>query len=211
MTQGFVLESEEELAAGGGGGDGSFKLLPEDQYIARVESIEVVHGQTSKFNPQPHDEWKVRFDILSFVDGSNLVYDDDSTPDPTREVRLTTYFDPSKKGMVPQPSKTRKFITGALGVGVGDRIELDDIQELIGKRLVVTVTHKTDSKGVERDRLTDFTKVRKSRSGATEAPVENAEKPAKAATPAKSDAEVEAEADDLLAKAKDIFSDDLKF
>lgn len=209
MSQGFVIESEEELAAGGGGGgDGQFKLLPEDQYIARVESIEVVHGQTSRFNPQPHDEWKVRFDIVSFSDQSPLVYDDDSSPDPTREVRLTTYFDPSKKGMVPQPSKTRKFITACLGVNVGDRVELDDIQELIGKRLLVTVTHKIDGKNIERDRLTDFVKLRKTRGSAETAPAAAPAKPAKAG---KTDAEVEAEADAVLAKARDTFGEDLKF
>lgn len=207
---GFVIESEEELAAGGGSGDGQFKLLPEDQYVARVESIEVVHGQTSRFNPQPHDEWKVRFDILSFSDGSNLVYDDDSLPDPSREVRLTTYFDPSKRGMVPQPSKTRKFVTAALGVNVGDRIEIDDIQELIGKRLIVTIVHKTDGKNVVRDRLTDFVKLRKTRGSAAteEAP---ATKPAPAPKASKTDAEVEAEAAAQLARANDVFGEDLKF
>ena len=158
----LVFESGEELESMFEQKD--FKLLNEDFYILKVDSIEVQKDKTSQWQTTPHDEWKVRFEVISFQTGDPLYYQDGSEPDSDRPVYLTTFINPTKKGMVPRPSKARKFLTSALGLDVAARIELDSIEDLIGKRLVGRVIHKADGKGIARDRLEDFTPIHPVRS-----------------------------------------------
>lgn len=190
----LVFESAEELESQF---TGDFKLLPEENYVLEISSIEVETGKTSKFAPEPHDEWKTRFKVISFSDGTPHYFEDGSEPE--RDVVLTTWFDPAKKGMVPRPAKTRKFLAAALGVPVESRIELPGgLEDLIGKRLVGRVVHKMDGKKVMRDRLDDFFALR----------ARPARRPAPAAVPT---ADVEADAASLLAKAQEVFGEDAKF
>lgn len=189
----LVFESGEELETLFQ--DKDFKLLNEDFYVLQVESVEVQPGKTSQWQPEPHDEWKVRFDVVSFQNGEPIYYQDGSEPEADRQVRLTTFINPTKKGMVPRPSKARKFLTASMGLDVAARIELDSVEDLVGKRMIGRVIHKSDGKGIVRDRLEDFTAIRS--------------RPARPA-PVATTAEVESDASDLLAKAKEIFGDDLK-
>ena len=194
----LIFPSEEELASGGGNKD--FKLLPEEDYVFEIAAIEVQKDKVSIYSkrdendqPIPEDEWLVRLKVVSFKNGDPIYYEDGSDPDPTRDVRLTTFVNPNKVGMLPQPSKARKFITSALNVPLGSRVEIDGPEELIGKRLAGRVYHKLDGKKVMRDRVDDFTTLR------TRPPRK---------VEVKTDAEVQSEAVDLLAKAKDIFNED---
>lgn len=188
----LVFESAEELESL----RGSFKLLPEEEYVLEVAEIEVQPDKTSQWNTTPHDEWKVRFNVVSFSDGTPAYYEDGSEPEAGTQLRLTTFIDPTKKGMVPRPSKARKFLTAALGLPTEARIELSSIEDLIGKRLIGRVIHKRDGKGVERDRLEDF------RAQSRRPPKRQATRPTE---------EVEADAVDLLAKAQEVFGEDAKF
>ena len=192
MSAPIIFDSAEEMAAR----QGSFKNLPEEEYVLEVAEIEVLPDRTSQFNKTPHDEWKVRFNVVSFSDGTPAYFEDGSEPEPDRPIRLTAFIDPSKKGMVPRPSKARKFLTGAIGVPTEARIELDSVDDLIGKRLIGRVVHKTDSQKIVRDRLEDFRAISR--------------RPARKVTP-KADEEVTADAESLLAKAKEVFADEAKF
>jgi hypothetical protein len=192
----LIFESAEELESL----RGEFKLVPEEEYILEVREIEIQKDKTSQFNPTPHDEWLVRFTVISFGDGTPAYYEDGSEPEAGQTIRLTTFIDPTKKGMVPRPSKARKFLTAALGLPTESRIELDSVEDLIGKRLIGRVIHKKDGKGVVRDRLDDFRAIsrRPPRRGA-------------AAAAPKATEEVEADAESLLAKAIETFGEDAKF
>lgn len=183
----LVFDSAEEMEA-----KRDFKLLPEDEYVLEVTAIEVQHGKTSQFNTTPHDELAVTVRAVSFSNGDALYFDDGSEPDPTKPVTLRDWLDTTKRGMLPQPSRTRKFLTSALGIPTGARIELDSYEDLIGKRLIGRVLHKTNGKGVTRDRLVDYRPVRT--------------RPTRAK---KATEEVEADAEALLAKARETFGDDL--
>lgn len=194
MAPALIFESAEELEAAYGG---DFKLLPEENYVLEIAEIEVQKDKTSQFNTTPHDEWKVRLKVISFADGTPAYYEDGSEPEPGRDIRLTTFIDPTKKGMVPRPSKARKFLTAALGVPTEGRIELNSVEDLIGKRLVGRVVHKKDTKGVTRDRLDDFMALRA--------------RPARRPAAAKATEDVEADAAALLAKAQETFGEDAKF
>lgn len=188
----LIFESAEELESAF---SGDFKLLPEENYVLEISSIEVETGKTSKFAPEPHDEWKTRFKVISFADGTPHYFEDGSEPD--RDVTLITWFDPAKKGMVPRPSKTRKFLAAALGQPVESRLEVPGgLEGLIGKRLVGRVIHKADSKRVMRDRIDDFFPLRT--------------RPARRPAAVKTE-DVEADAASLLAKAQEVFGEDAKF
>lgn len=191
----LIFESAEELE---NQFTGDFKLLPEENYVLEISSIEIEKDKTSQFSPTPHDEWKVRLRVISFADGTAAYFEDGSEPEPGRDISLMTWIDPTKKGMVPRPSKARKFLTAALGLPVEARIELRSIEDLIGKRFVGRVIHKQDSKKVMRDRLDDFMPLR----------ARPSRRPAPAATPT---ADVEADAASLLAKAQEVFGEDAKF
>jgi len=189
---GYEFPSEEELKAGGG----DIRLLPEDTYIARIESIEVLKDQTSQYQPEKHEEWKVRFDLLSFSNKDSIYYEDGTEPDPSKEVRLSTFINPTRFGMTPRPAKARKFVAAALGLEVSDRLAIDSPQELVGKTLQIITIHKNDKDGNLRDRIDDFRAMPK-----RSRPAAEAAKP--------SNEEVNANAESLLAAAKEVFGADV--
>jgi len=135
----IIFESKEEFEARRGS---DFVLLPEDDYIVEVKEIEVKHNVPNKFDPEkaPGDRWTVKLRAISFSNGDDLVDVDGNPPDGER--LFFTFLDPARKGLVPRPSKTRRFIAAALGQNIEDRIELGDIDELVGKRLNVTIIHR---------------------------------------------------------------------
>lgn len=135
----FIFESKEEFEARRGS---DFTLLPEDDYIVEVKEIEVKHNVTNKFRPDdpPGDRWTVKLRAISFSNGDELVDVDGNPPDGER--LFFSFLDPARRGLVPRPSKTRKFLAAALGMNVEDRIELESLDDLIGKRLNATIIHK---------------------------------------------------------------------
>lgn len=188
-----AAEMEEQYSSG----DREYKNLPEDFYILQIKSVEIQKDKTNQWQPTPHDEWKVGFEVVSFQNGEPVFYADGSEPEADRTPYLTAFINPTKMGMVPQPSKARRFLTAALGLDVGARVELDSVESLVGKRLVGRVIHKPDSKNaqIQRDRLDDFLAIRR--------------RPTRTAAPAKTE-DVEADAVDLLATAKEIFGSEIQ-
>lgn len=193
----LVFESADELESMYSGEDREYKNLPEDFYLLQIKSIEIQKDKTSQWQPEAHDEWKVGFTVISFQNGEPVYYQDGTEPEPGNDPYLVTFINPTKKGMVPRPSKARKFLTSALGLDVGARIELDSPEQLIGKRLIGRLIHKPDTKNpkMQRDRLEDFLPVRQRARPATAVPATE---------------EVEANADNLLAKAAEIFGEDIR-
>jgi hypothetical protein len=199
---GIVLPSADEYAANSTGGGSDFSLLPPDDYIVEVKEIVIQKDQVdiySKETPQrKRDTLQVRCRVISFANGDSLV--DENGDDVTDERLFFAFIDPTRVGLVPQPSFARKFFAYATGVGLEDRIELDDYNDLVGKRLIAVAIIKPNSKGVKKNKVVDFRPIRR----------RPAKKAAEAADP-KAEAAAKLADVDLTAKAKEIFEDDLPF
>lgn len=141
MVLGWTAPSEEELEAQGSNTD--FPVLGEDEYIAKVLSIELKKDQLNNFpsknDKEPfHDMLQVRGEVISFADGEPLVDKDGDELDDVPATFLV-WLNPKKRGMIPQPSKTRKFFAAVLGQPVGDPIAIDSFEDLIGKTFIVSL------------------------------------------------------------------------
>lgn len=153
---GYYAPSEEELASQGG----DFTTVPEDEYLVKIRAITVKNMENrypSKGDDGPtHDMLQVNFDVLSFANGDDLVDEDDNPV--TESVQANALLNPKKVGMVPQPSKTRKFFAAALGQKIGDPIAIDDWDDLVGKQLYASLkpnngyNNATDFRGIRRGR-----------------------------------------------------------
>jgi hypothetical protein len=182
MPQGWYAPSEDDLAA-----QTDYDVLPEDEYIAKIISVEikpdVMNKYPSKGDMEPkHDMLVVKFEALSFVNGDPLVDTDDQDIEGT--VPFQAMLNPKKVGMIPQPSKTRKFFAAALGQPVGDTIKIDDWSQLAGKTLIVSLKPNNGYNNPQ-----DFRALRKSRTRGTttKGPVDTT---------------------DLVEKAREIFDED---
>lgn len=178
---GWFAPSEEEL-----GKDRNYPVLAEDEYLATILGIEIKKDVLNRFakegEPAVHDMLIVKMETNSFANGDDLVDEDGEELD--QPVRFQAMLDPKKVGMVPQPSKTRKFMAAALGQPVGQQIKIDSWDELIGKTLIASLRPKDGY-----NNPFDFRAVRKSRSRGTtnKGPVDG---------------------NDLVAKAREIFDED---
>lgn len=182
---GFYIPSEEDMKNQGG----DYITLAEDEYIARIDSIEIAKDQVNKFptpgdNEPLHDMILVKMSALSFANGDDLVDKDDRDVEGGK-VPFRAYLNPKKVGMIPQPSKTRKFFAAALGQPVSEAIDLaEGYDSLVGKTLIVSLKPNGSF-----NNPTDFRAQRKSRTRGTtpKGPVDGV---------------------DLVARAKEIFDED---
>lgn len=160
----FRAPSAKEMAE-----NSNFPLLPEDEYLATVLSYEF---QPQKPNPfgDPRDQYLFKVRLDSFADGSPLE-DTDGKP-VTSEFVLNSFIDHNRLGMIPQPSKARKFFAAILRQPVGDSIEIENFpDDLVGKQLLVATMNKPGKEGGEFTRPADYRAVkieRKRRSAAAE-------------------------------------------
>lgn len=172
-----------------------FSLLPEDQYLCEVlggEDAPVVKSQPNIYNRTeeypdgvPTPTLAVRMKAISFANGDAL-YDVDGE-DVTREVKFFDWLDTTKKGLKPQPARFRKFIAAALGQRVEEPLSIESYDDLIGKRLVATIAHKKD-----RHKVKDYSLPR--------------QRPAR-----KAKAADETPDEAAVAKAKEVFGEDINF
>lgn len=196
---GIVLPSADEYAANNTGGS-DFTLLPPDDYIVEVKEIVIQKDQIDIYSKEgrKRDTLQVRCRVISFANGDTLV--DENGDDVNDERLFFAFVDPTRVGLVPQPAFARKFFAAALGMQVEDRIELEDYDDLIGKRMIAVAIIKPNQKGVKKNKVVDFRPIRR--------------RPARKAEVA-ADPKVEAAAKlsdaDVVAKAKEIFEDDLPF
>jgi len=179
---GWSAPSEDELEQGG-----DYTTLPEDEYVARVTSVELKKDQPNKFpskndNEPFHDMLVLKADALTFADGEPLV---DINDEPVEgSVPFQVWLNPKKKGMIPQPSKTRRAFAAILGVAVGDSIDISSWDELVGKTFIVSLKPNGTYNNADQ-----FRPIKRARSRGTtpKGPVEG---------------------DDLLKRAKEVFNED---
>lgn len=145
----LYFPSEEELSKGGGS---DRALLPEEEYIVKIQSWKTQTNSPGEYNKDGHDT--LRFDLtpLSFADGTDLEDVDGNVPN---DARFFAFIDPTKTGMIPRPSKARKFFAAILNVPVGGPISVPPYDELIGKTLIAAIIHKNGKERVE-----DFKPIR---------------------------------------------------
>ena len=155
--------------------DGDFKLLPADDYILEVRQITIQPGKVDIFDKpkegqaqRVYDGLEVRFHPVSFANGDEVVDEDGEDIPENRDPLFFDWFDPAKVGLKPQPSKARKFFAFSTGVELEDRIDIEDFQSLVGKRLLGTVVIKPNAKGIKKNKITDYRpiRVRRGRSAA---------------------------------------------
>jgi len=199
---GIRLPSAEEYEQKGAANSGDFTLLPADDYMVEVKDIIVQKDQVDIYSketpPRVRDTLQVRCKVVSFANGDTLI--DENGDDITDERLLFAFVDPTRVGIYQgQASFARKFFASALSVDFNGVIEFDDYNDLLGKRLIAVAIIKPNSKGVKKNKVIDFRPIRR--------------RPARAK--ADVDPKVEAEAKlsdtDVVAKAKEIFEDDLPF
>lgn len=152
----FRMPSAEELAERAGA------PLPEDEYLAEVTEVTIDKDNVSPYTGEKRDQLKVKFTVISFADGSELV---DNEGNALESYTLTAFIDPSKVGMKPQVSRARKFFTSVMGVPVGSAIDISGPEELIGKRLIIGTINKPakDNPNVKYTRAQDYKPVKKQR------------------------------------------------
>lgn len=179
---GWYAPSEDDLSK-----DTDYPVLAEDEYLATVLGVEIKKDVVNRFPTKgddgpTHDMLVVKMETTSFANGDPLV--DEEGEDLDQPVRFQAMLNPKKVGMIPQPSKTRKFFAAALGQPVGQEIKIGDWSELVGKTLIVSLKPNNGY-----NNPFDFRAVRKSRSRGTtpKGPVSG---------------------DDLVAKAREIFDED---
>lgn len=174
-----------------------FSLFPADDYILEVSEVNIQYGKVDIFDkPKPgqpqrtYDGLEIRFRPISFANGDELVDEDGEDIPAGRNPLFFDWLDPERVGLKPQPAKARKFFAYATGVELEDRIDIDDFQDLVGKRLIGVVVIKTNGQGKRNNRITDYRPIRRRRGAAAKA-------------------ETAAPAVDVAAKAKEVFADDL--
>lgn len=186
MALGWTAPSEEELEAQGSNSE--FPVLGEDEYIATVLSIELKKDVANNFptkndDAPTHDMIQVRGEVISFADGEDVIDKDGNE----LEVPATflVWLNPKKRGMIPQPSKTRKFFAAVLGQPVSDPINVESFEDLIGRKFIVALKPNGAY-----NNATDFRPFKRVRTRATTArgPVEGS---------------------DMVERARGVFGDDI--
>lgn len=200
---GISFPSADEYAAQSTGSGSDFTLLPPDDYIVEVKEIVIQPNQVDiydKNTPQRvRDTLQVRCRVISFANGDPLV--DENGDDVNDERLFFAFVDPTRGGLIPQPSFARKFFAAVLGLPVDARLDVPEYSELVGKRAIAVAIIKPNSKGVKKNKVVDFRPIRR--------------RPGRKAEVEAVDPKVEAAAKlsdaDVVAKAKEIFEDDLPF
>lgn len=191
---GISIPSESEYAEQR---TSDFSLFPADDYILEVQSVAIQKDKVDIFSKENrvYDGLEVRFRVISFANGDELVDEDGNDIHPQRVPLFFDWFDPERVGLKPQPAKARKFFAYSTGVELEDRIDIDDFQSLVGKRLIGVVIIKANAAGIKRNKIADYRPIRARRGRPAAAP---------APTPESKLAPV-----DGVAAAKEVFGDDL--
>jgi hypothetical protein len=182
MSFGWSAPSEDELESGG-----DFVILPEDEYVAKVVAIDIAKDQPNKFpskndSAPTHDMLVLKAEALTFADGEPLVDIKDEPIEGT--VSFQVWLNPKKRGMIPQPSKTRKAFAAILGQSVGDPIDVSDFNELVGNTFIVSLKNENGYNNAK-----EFRPIKRARSRGTtpKGPVDG---------------------DELMSRAREVFNED---
>lgn len=162
---GISIPSESEYAENR---QSDFSLFPADDYILEVSSVTIQKDKVDIFSKENrvYDGLEVRFRVISFANGDELVDEDGNDIHPQRVPLFFDWFDPERVGLKPQPAKARKFFAYATGVELEDRIDIEDFQSLVGKRLIGVVIIKASAAGIKRNKISDYRPIRTRRAKA---------------------------------------------
>lgn len=136
------IPSEEELEARGGG----FTVMGEDNYRVRVKEIKLsirpnIYDKTEEFPAgKPEETAAVKFDVLSFEDGSALI---DKDGNDTSDRLFFDFLSTAKIGLRPKPAKTRKFLASALNQPINQAIDFGSWDDLVNAELIAHVIIKS--------------------------------------------------------------------
>ena len=185
MVLGYSAPSEEEMESQ----KPEYPILAEDEYIAKVLSIEVKKDVQNKFptkgdSDPTHDMLVLKGEVISFADGEEVVDQDGDPLEPGERVTFQVWLNPKKRGLIPQPAKTRKAFAAILGQNLSDPISIDNFEELYGRTFIVSLKPSGPY-----NNAVDFRPHKRVRTRATTArgPVEGS---------------------DIMEKAKEIFDED---
>ncbi len=168
----FRVPSAKEMAE-----NSNFPTLPEDEYLGTVTSYTFQEKVQNPFG-DPRDQYLFKIRLESFADGSPL--EDTKGEEVKEDFTLNAFIDHNRIGMIPQPSKARKFFAALMRQPVGDPIEIANFpDDLIGKQLFVATVNKAGKEvGVEFTRPADYRAIkieRKRKGAAAEADTKEAE------------------------------------
>lgn len=161
----FRAPSAKEMAE-----NSNFPLLPEDEYLGTVLSYEFQPQKPSPWNPaELRDQYLFKVRLESFADGSDL--EDTEGKAITGDFVLNAFVDHNRLGMVPQPSRARKFLAALLQQPIGDAIEIENFpDDLLGKQLYVATQNKPGKEGGEFTRPADYRPLKINRKRGSTAP-----------------------------------------
>ena len=140
-----------------------FPLLPQDDYILKVEKIEFVMQKKYESNEE-EKAVNITFDIVSFRDGEPAK-DVDGGDTSKRKMFLTSRYDEENNiglGFMTDgtPSKLRQFIAYTTGQDV-----LEDLvwewEDLKGKTVIAEITQYLNQKGEKSNKISRFIHQRK--------------------------------------------------
>lgn len=129
-----------------------YGLLGEAEYKVKIDSYQRQENQIGQYNTDGHDTFRIYLKPLESVDDpdTDLVDVDGEVIDPEKYV--TFFFDPTKMGLKPQPSKSRKFLAAALQQpitqGFSAKSPEDALDQILGKELIAYVSIKGEYNNV---------------------------------------------------------------
>jgi hypothetical protein len=165
----FRAPSAKEMAE-----NSNFPVLPEDEYLGTVTGYEFQEKVPNPFG-EPRDQYKFKIRLESFADGAPL--ETREGEEVKGEFTLNAFIDHNRIGMIPQPSKARKFFAALLRQPVGDTIEIENFpDDLVGKTLYVATANKPGKEaGVEFTRPADYRPIKIERNRKRAAAAEESE------------------------------------
>jgi hypothetical protein len=146
-----TARSKESYESGGQGGD--FGLLREDSYIFEIVRMEN-KGKVPAWGSTPDDP-KMETDIRLFAkplsyegDTETPIADDRTGEEINPDKTVQIFFKPDHIGFFGgQPSKNRRLLAAALGVGINEEINYE-YEDLIGGKFIGSIIHKQKGNNV---------------------------------------------------------------
>jgi hypothetical protein len=195
------IPSEEEYEARGGG---KFTVLGEDWYVVRAKDIKIERKPNpydrteAEPNGKMRDTAAVKFDVISFEDGTGLI---DNDGNETSDRLAFDFLEIEKMGLKPKPSKARKYTAATLDLPLNQGLQFDSWEETLNKPILAHIVIKKNGKnGIDDYRAIPLRK-RGALAQATAAVVPTE-------LPGESLAKAPAAEVDVLAEAKKIFADE---
>jgi hypothetical protein len=115
-----------------------------ETYRLRIEEYQIVTLDPDKYNKTEREQIRFLLDFVA-IDGdeeAEIVGTDGKPLDPERRVMF--FFEPTKMGLKPRVSASRKFLAAALGVPIDQPVEYEEYDDLasdlVGREIIADVT-----------------------------------------------------------------------